>query len=60
MSRYKSGDIVKYKFDETSEHFEVIRYYKMPKLISYELEDINGKRHDCYYPNKLKLVKRLI
>jgi hypothetical protein len=60
MSRYKSGDIVKYKFDESSEYFEVIRCEKLPKLTSYELEDVNGKRHDCYYPNKLKLVKRLL
>jgi hypothetical protein len=60
MSRYKTGDIVKYKFDENEELFEVIRYDKMPKLISYELEDKNGKRHECYYPNKLKLVKRLL
>jgi len=60
MARYKIGDTVKYKFDETNEIYEVIRYKHMPKLIFYVLEDNKGERHDCYYPNKLKLIKRLI
>ena len=60
MSRYKSGDIVKYKYESQPEIYEVRKHYQYGKLAWYELEDEQGIRHNCYYPNKLKLVKRLI
>jgi hypothetical protein len=60
MSRYKSGDIVKYKHDDINTPYLILGYKKYHRMTMYLLEDINGTKHDCYYPNKLKLVKRLL
>jgi len=61
MSRYKSGDKVKYKeiyISGESEVFTVVKYRKYYKMTEYTLESDKGERHDCYYPNQLQLVKR--
>jgi len=60
MSRYKSGDIVKYLYDDKDEEFTIINYEKLHRLTIYQLENKNGIRHDCLTPSRLKLIKRLI
>jgi hypothetical protein len=60
MSRYKSGDIVKYLYDDKNEQYTIINYLKLHRMIIYKLENVNGIQHECYTPSRLKLVKRLI
>jgi hypothetical protein len=60
MSRYKSGDIVKYLYDDKNEEYKVINYTKLHRMIIYKLENVNNEEHECYVPSRLRLVKRLI